>query len=277
MNKRDFVIATGIELIQKFGFLPRSIVWKHLSASSQASKYIYWNLLCTAPQFALHDLGVKLPDYLMLSSECRSHLGDAACVRTRSATYFKHDEFLMDFVLHLKRHQFVARYWTEQELKKDRQSARQILGGDPYDKIPDLVFDLNVPGRVVRVAVENERTRKSQERYKRMHFGYRRLKSVDMVLFATSDQATEKAIAREFERQIFSSSTLVYGCLSLEKFSDLALGCEVRIQDKAPILETFLASICGRELQRTGNSGSNDLENRWNPFQTFSSFKNGAT
>lgn len=268
--KRDFVITTGIELVQKFGFLPRSIVWKHLSPGSQASKYYYWQLLSNSPQFAPYDLGIKSPDHLMMSSENRQLLGDAACVRTRSATYFKHDEFLMDFILHLKKLQLVSRYWTEQELKKDRTGARQILGGDPYDKIPDLVFDLSVPDRVVRAALENERTRKSQERYKRMHFGYRRLKHLDLILFAICDTATESAIRREFDRQIFSSSTLPYGCFLLEKFSKETLGCEIRIQGKAPVLGRLLSSICGREFPQRAEFNETDLENRWNPFQTFS-------
>lgn len=261
-TKRDFVISTGIELTQKFGFLPRSIVWKHLAPAGQTSKYYYWQLLSNVPQFAVHDLGVRLPDYLMLSSECRKLLGGASCVRTRSMTYFKHDEALMDFVLHLRKHQLISQYWTEQELRKDRNLARQILGGDPDDKVPDLVFDLNAPGKPARVAVENERTRKSQQRYKRVHFGYRRLKSINLILFGTSDRSTESAIQREFERKIFTSEALPYGCFSLKDFCQLGLECELRVQGEKRVLGKLLSYICGRDFE-------NDPEKDRNPFQVF--------
>lgn len=264
--KREFVISSAKELIQKFGFLSRTIVWKHLSPGGRSMKYFYWNLLRTSPQFKLHNLGVELADYLMLSSEARALLGDMACVRTRSSTYFDHDEFLMDVILELIQQGFVTRYWTEAELKKDRVEARKILGGDPYDKIPDLVFDLNIKGRTVRVALENERTRKSQERYKKMHYGYRRLKNLDMILFAVSDSATEAALRREFDRQIFSADLLLYGCFYLKEFGSSALGTELRVRGKTSSLERFFSGVCAQASE----SGIETPENHRNPFRRFS-------
>jgi len=266
-SKRDHTVATAVELIRKFGFLPRSIVWKYLSPKGTTSKYYYWHLLSHAPQFSTYRNGFVSSNHLVLSAECRKLLGDGAYVGTRSATYFEHDELLMDFVMQLKGIDLAPDYRTEQELRKDRLGALKMLGGDPDDKIPDVVFDLPALRGPIRVALEVERTRKSQERYRRIHFGYRRLKRLDLILFGVGDNATEAAIRREFDRISLSSEAMPYGCFSLAQFSTQGLACELRIQEKTLVLGGLLSSVCGRQFSPENAKSENDPENRRNSFQ----------
>ncbi len=237
-------LKVACELVQKFGFVSRDIVWKHLSQGGIASKYRYWNFLTEAPELSPYKAGLVSQHHLMLSNEYRRSLGEGASVSNRSSLYFAHDEYLMELVLYLKAARVIAHYWTEQELKMDRLLALRILGGDP-DKVPDMVIDLKTESGPVRVAIEIEKTRKSQKRYKRVQLGYYTLRKIDLLLFGAIDLQTEAAIRQEFDRASFSSEKRSVGYFSLKEFTDTGLRAELRIRGKRPPLGEFLQRVCG--------------------------------
>lgn len=232
------------ELAQKFGFVSRNIVWKHLAQEGIASKYRCWRFLINAPELAPYRNGLTSSHHLMLSTEYRRALGEGSAVSARAAIYFEHDEYLMGVILYLKRAGVVAQYWTEQELKMDRLLALQTIGGDP-DKVPDLVIDLSTDRGFLRVAVEIEKTRKSQKRYRLVQFGYSRLRRIDLLLFGVIDFQTESAIREAFDRGSFGSEKRSVGYFALSEFAQIGLTSDLRIRGKTLRLSEFLKRVCG--------------------------------
>jgi hypothetical protein len=237
-------LKVACELAQKFGFVSRNVIWKHLSPEGIASKYRCWRFLLNVPELTPYRNGLTSNHHLMLSTEYRKSIGEGSAVSTRSAIYFEHDEYLMGLILYLKAAGVVVQYWTEQELKMDRILALQTIGGDP-DKVPDLVIDLSTGRESLRVAVECERTRKSQKRYRLVHFGYSRLRHIDLLLFGVADIQTESAIRDAFDRGSFSSEKRSVGYFSLGEFSRIGLESELRIRGKTLRLSEFLKRVCG--------------------------------
>ena len=240
---RQRALVVACELAQKFGFLSRAMVWKHLSVDGIASKYRYWHFLKNATELAPYKAGITSDHHLVISAEYRKTL-EGSAVSNRSAIYFEHDEYLMDLVLHLKAVGVIAEYWSEQELKMDRLLAIRSLGGDP-DKVPDLVFDLTTDKGTIRAALEVERTRKSQARYRLAQLGYDRLQRIDLLLFGVIDNSTELAISREFEQAAVGVERRSVGYFSLDEFATSGLGAELRIRGKKLTLGEFLKRVCG--------------------------------
>jgi hypothetical protein len=233
------------ELAQKFGFVSRRIVWKHLTFEGRASKFKYWLFLKKASELAPYKSGVVFNHHLVLSSEYRKLLGEGTAVSNRSSIYFEHDEYLMDILLSIRSAGVIAEYWTEQELKMDRVLAMQTMGGVPDAKIPDLIFDLTTDRGAIRVAIEIERTRKSQRRYRLVQWGYSRLRRIDLLLFGVVDSGTEAAIRQEFDTATFSSDKRSIGYFTLNEFAKSGLASELRIRGKRPQLQDFLKRVCG--------------------------------
>ena len=243
------------ELARKFGFVSREIVWKHLSFQGRSSRFKYWQFLKKAAELQTYRAGITSNGHLMLSLEYRKSLGKGAAVSQRSSIYFEHDEYLMDFIMWIKRAGVVGEYWTEQELKMDRLLSLEILGGDPDGKLPDLVFDLMTFRGRIRVAIEIERTRKSQARYRQVQWGYYRLRKIDLLLFGVNDSGTESAISREFNRSSISGEKRSTGYFSLAAFGKSGLESELRIRDKNPTLGEFFSRICGAKWQLQSDFG----------------------
>ena len=243
MTKQQ-ALKIACELAQKFGFVSRSVVWRHLSFEGIASKYRYWEFLSRAPELAPYKSGLTSNHHLVLSSDYRRALGEGVAVSNRAALYLAHDEYLMELVLYLKTAGVISQYWTEQELKMDRHLALRVLGGDP-DKIPDLVFDLSTDRGPIRVAVEVEKTRKSRKRYRMASLGYRRLRGIELLLFGVVDSSLESAIRQEFGDLSAASASRAVGYFNLDEFAYSGLGSELRIRGKVPQLGEFFKRLCG--------------------------------
>lgn len=240
-------LMVACELAQKFGFISRAVIWNHLAHDGIASKYKYWRFIKNALEFTPYKAGITFSHHLVLSLEYRKYLGEGTAVSNRASIYFAHDEYLMGLILYLKAAGVVADYWTEQELKMDRLLAIQTLGGDPDAKMPDLIFDLSTDNGLIRVAIEIERTRKSQKRYRLVHWGYSRLKRIDLLIFGVVDAKTESAIYQEFDRAVAGSQKRSIGYFSLGDFAKSGLGCELRIRGKTPKFDEFLKRVCGNK------------------------------
>ncbi len=237
---KEHALRTACELAARFGFVSRVVVWRHLCPPGPASTYRYWRYLSNAPEFSPFKVGLSSRHHLVLSPDCKKAWGKHGVVSNRSAVYFQHDEFLMDLILLLRSSLLLARYWTEQELRMDSHLALKTLGGDSRQKMPDLIIDLKSE-QPVRVAVEIEKTRKSQTRYRLMQMAYKRLSKIDLLLFGVIDQQTEITIRECFERGGYNRPI---GFFLLGDFANLGLNCELRIDKKSFRIVDLLTRIC---------------------------------
>lgn len=243
VDERQNTFELASELVRKFGFISRSVVWKYLDRKARATKFRYWKYLSERAELSPYHIGVRSNEHLVASNEYRRVLGEGVCAPVRSAIYFKHDEHLMNFLLALKHRGVLLGYWTEQELKADHLLALEVLGSVSESKLPDLVLNLKTGTTPLRVCIEVERTQKSRHRYQTVQLAYRRTRKVDLLLFGVADKRTERAIRQAFDRD--TPANLYVGYFSLNDFSKEALGAELRIRHKTKSLAAFLAQVCG--------------------------------
>lgn len=251
--EKQELLEITLELARKFGFVSRSVIWRYLGSKSTATKYRYWRFLTKRPEFTLYSEGVQSRQHLVVSAGYRRALGDGSCARTRAAIYFEHDNYLMNFFLLLKHREVLLGCWTEQQLKMDHLLALEVLGSVSEAKLPDLVLSLKTESTPLRVAVEIERTQKSQHRYQIIQLAYRRTSKIDLLLFGVSDEKTEVAIRKAFDGEM--PSNLFVGYFSLNDFKKASFEAELRVRQRKRSLEKFLAQICGT------NWRSESLEN----------------
>lgn len=260
VDEREKTFEIVAELVRKFGFVSRSVVWKHLGRKARATKFRYWKYLGERRELSPYHVGVRSNEHLVASNEYRRKLGEGACAPVRSAVYFEHDEHLMNFLLALKHHGALLEYWTERGLKMNHLLALDILGGASETKLPDLVLSLKTDTTPLRVAIEIERTQKNHRRYQMVQLAYRRTRKVDLLLFGVADERTERAIRRAFDRD--TPANLYVGYFSLSDFSKETLGAEFRIRQKTKSLEAFLAQVCGEHWKAKAGVASQRETNR---------------
>lgn len=232
----------AIKLTKKFGFLPKSVVWDFYCPSGKSVRYKNWSDLSKSSLFCPYVTGTGVPEYLIFSTQGRRLIGEDAVTAVASA-YISHDEIVMRFYLHLQEMSCMERAWSEGELKMDRVLALKGLGDGVIAKLPDLLFDIKTEDGFIRCALEVERTRKSQGRYKTMRRSYQRARNVDIVLFGVGNEKIEEILKKEiFERGITSFGKEV-GFFDLADFIDRKLEATLRIGGRELPLKTLLLSL----------------------------------
>jgi len=79
-------------------------------------------------------------------------------------------------------------------------------------KIPDLIFDLNVPNKNIRCALEIEKSRKALHRYDQLVLSYAQMSSIELVVIAYNDRYTEQGIKKSLQkfRSLLSGSAFAF-------------------------------------------------------------------
>lgn len=239
--------AQCLHLAHKFGFVSRSMVWEFLSPKGRTARYKHWKKLKESPLFSPYILGSGSPEYLVLSSQGKKLMG-VDSVSEVSTIYLTHDEMVMRFYLQLLKDAKPEAAWSEAELKKDRALSIRSLGDGVVSKLPDLLFDINIKGEVLRIALEVERTRKTQSRYQTMRRAYQRATQIDAILFGVSEARIEKAIEKEIEEAGLAFFGKAVGFFDLAEFQESAFQAQVRMQGKeGSLLECFTEELLKRK------------------------------
>ena len=125
----------------------------------------------------------------------------------------------------------------------DRVLSLRGLGDGVIGKLPDLLFDLKMEKSIVRFALEIERTRKSQGRYKTMSRSYQRASNVDLVLFGVGDGKIEEALKREIFEGGTNSMGKEVGFFDLAEFTSQQMEASLRIARKELSLKKLFFSL----------------------------------
>lgn len=239
-------------LTKKFGFISKSVVWDFYCPSGKSVRYKNWKYLSESPLFSSYVSGSGVPEYLTLSSQGRRLMGEDSVAQV-SSVYLAHDEIVMRFYLHLQKLNLMERCWSEGELKMDRVLSVKGLGDGVIGKLPDLLFDLKMENSTLRFALEIERTRKSQGRYKSMNRSYQRASNVDLVLFGVADGKIEEALKREIFDGGTNSMGKEVGFFELTEFAGLQMEASLRIARKELSLKKLFFSLSKRLPQDAEN------------------------
>jgi hypothetical protein len=184
----------------RFGFLPRNVFWSHVCRQRKTGSYGRWNKLLSSGLFKPY---TAQPEYLYLSrsgiqylqNENRFYVGKA------HPMYFEHDEHVMNLTLACENAGLIHADWRpDAVLRMLTNTERTALLGGNSDKIPDVVFNLEVSGSLMRVAVEVEKSRKSAGRYDALVLSYLQMHAVNLVVIACNDQGIEKRIRNSMQK-----------------------------------------------------------------------------
>lgn len=252
---RSNSIEEALLLSKKFGFISKGVFWDFCCSEGKSVRYQNWSELKNSPLFTAYSNGSGVPDFLSLSSKGKQRMGQDS-IGQIVPTYLLHDEIVMRFYLYLKNEQMLRQSWSEAELKSDRVIAVKGLGDGIISKLPDLLFDVTGGSNFIRCALEIERTRKSQARYKTMRRAYQRARSVDLVLFGVADEKIETVISEEFKSVGLNLANQEIGFFDLDDFSQRQLDCELRIAGRKTTLKKFFNSLAA-SVKRTPENHRN--------------------
>ena len=195
-----------IRCAAKMGFLSRTL-WNNVMAKGLPSwRNEQWSLLKSRGLFAsssrydhgdrtlvLTDKGRRAAEELNINSVI-SPIGD----------FISHDETAAEFALRLESDGLISSWWSESEIKRDNfkyTGASHTMSRK--SKFPDLVIRLAIPGEANLMAVEIEKTRKSNERYNEFVNKYKGLPDIDTVIVLAESKRIIDAIKKAQIRTSF--------------------------------------------------------------------------
>lgn len=187
-------VKEAVRLAARFGYISQSVFRDLVSTKKRAMQYELWKRMKDLKIFIPYQYRYKSEEFLRLTKQGRilaSQLG-VMPIHAPFVNQLPHDELLVRFILLNERAGHIKEAMTETEIKSSGMFQGQI--GNIKTKLPDIYFKLNGHGLSTRIAVEFERTRKSNERYRQCLLSYMFLKEVDAVLFITSSPAIEATV-----------------------------------------------------------------------------------
>lgn len=258
---------TTIKYAKKFGFVSRSFFWWAFCTKSERTNYRYWSLITGCDAFVPYK-GLEESDkcfYLNLKSKWCNRDGIKAVGR-RYPDHFFHDTECMKMIFALESLGVVRKFWTEQELRFDRNLAWDVLGGDP-EKLPDFVFELDAAGSIFRAAVEIEASQKSSKNYFRILTNYSRFRHISLIIYGTANARIEQAINKELDHGYWRELKEKTGFYSIQEFDQMRLNCKFSLAGKSPELGHFFKNLVALRsnsfaMERQKNGSPLPLQNQ---------------
>ncbi len=196
-------IQRALLVASKFGFLRKETFWNLLSTRNVSYKYILWNRLMKSGYLVKYSRIGVAENYYCLSKIGISNLKDqgAITVCKTHPLHFEHDEIVMNFTLATENFQLIKSNWkTERMLRHLLPQEQILLIGRVLDKLPDLLFELNIDNLKLECALEVERSRKSKARYDSFVLSYARDNRMGLVLVAYNDRYVARSIQDAIRR-----------------------------------------------------------------------------
>ncbi len=195
--QRALLVAT------KFGFLPKEIFWNYLTTPNTSYKYDLWNRLMTSGCLAEYKRVGVAENYYCLSKRGISVMRDQGFITVCKAhpLHFEHDEIVMTFALACENAGLIKDSWNTDRMLRHYLPKEQIdQFGRVFEKLPDLIFNLNIENFKIECALEVERSRKSKARYDAFVLSYAKDKNIGLVIVAYNDNYVVKSIEDAIKR-----------------------------------------------------------------------------
>lgn len=202
MGRLYIIPKREIEFAAKSGFLTKTIWMEFFNSSRRSWANDRWVGFKSRGLFTKHSSPL-LSNCLVLNKSS-PHIQGIISEDVSSpplATQVYHDELVARIILKLLSYDLIAEtYYLEPEIRRIQQDDQRDQKRKGHIKFPDAVFDLKTGSQLLRVALEVEISRKSQERYKRIIKSYStstKIEKIIIVHFGNRIRSSfEKAISK---------------------------------------------------------------------------------
>lgn len=184
-------------ITSKFGYINKKTYLDYMDGTSKAYKFKTWSELQRHQFISPYNRECFNKSYFYLNSAGLRLMRQAGFdpVTKVNPIYFEHDDVVMRFVLAFEASGAIRSDWlNEGVVKKYSNSQIYDIFNSSLSKLPDLIFDLNMKNRPIKIALEVERSSKNQARYDVLISGYSKAKSIDMVLIAHASNYVKESI-----------------------------------------------------------------------------------
>ncbi len=250
------VKTATLDFAARFGFVTQSIFFDYLCPLQKTQKYLYWSQL--KREGLIEPSRQYFEDVCYLTRRGR-HQAPRWAVPSRSIYFVDHDATVARLYLELEQSGLLLSSFTEYELRSDKYEAFKLLGGDS-EKYPDLLVDMKTPDSFLRIAVEVERSRKSNERYALMSLRYFGLRHVDLMLFCCCDRATGRAIEHQFNAEVYRKAEKIPTIFLISDFKKSGVLAEAKFLERRMTLKKLLLAA----LDQTEWGNGKNVENSRN-------------
>lgn len=190
-------VTLALDVAAKFGYLRKEFFFNYLTANSRSTKFRSWKILLTTGFFEAYKRSYIGDDVFKLSARGKKYLrlNGLNPVSAAHPLYFEHDDTVVNFVLSLRKKGLIKQnYLSEKVLRCEPANLIAERFGKSIEKLPDLVFDLEIKDHEFKVAFEVERTRKSKLRYDLWVQAYAKAQKINLVILAYNDHSVYQSI-----------------------------------------------------------------------------------
>jgi hypothetical protein len=191
-----------LHFVGKTGFITFEL-WKEYfyTAKSRSTLFHNWKELVRRKYLTAH-YNERIKNTLVL---LRSNKNIQLYFETKPAfipnpTQLQHDEILLNGIMNLSRAKKICQWQTEAELKMLKPSDFKVENQSQLIKYPDAILHIQVGNRFYAIAVEYERTQKSQSRYGQIVSAYAGMKKIDAVIWIVKTPAIKNMITEQIKQ-----------------------------------------------------------------------------
>lgn len=209
MNAKMETIERAVEMAAKVGHLSRQSFRALLPNKADRTERLRWSELQASGYFSEVQV---MNDFEFLTLSLAGALFARSIGYTPAPgsgrTMVLHDEAAARFSQWMFDNKLVKAWTPEIQLKKSKTATGLLFTQGRKQKFPDVLFDLEVPGPVVRFALEVELTLKSRRRYRDLLYAYTILRGIDSILFVVRNDAIANAIREMMAEIRFPEATI---------------------------------------------------------------------
>lgn len=259
MKLEDFhkSIRMSLIVIARFGFINKSLFFKHLTTENVSHKYYLWRtFLGSGLVQTYRRIGVA-EDYYCLTRKGHIILREIGirAVSKGHPLHFEHDEIAMGLVLACENKKLIKADWCPDKLIREMKTFEvQSRFGNNIDKIPDLIFNIDLlNGQSVSCAFEVERSKKSKQRYDSMVLNYSKDKNVSLIFVASNDRYISKSILQSIHKLGYSQSKKPFVFCSIDEIRKDPSRFQIEVGTNKISFEKYVENIRQLSSGKTQN------------------------
>lgn len=267
-EKEPKAIQKALLVATKFGFLRKETFWNYLTTPNISYKYDLWNHLMESGYLAEYKRIGVAENYYCLSKRGISLMRDQGhkVVCKAHPLHFEHDEIVLSFALACENAQLINENWTTDRMLRHYLPHEQIeLIGRSLDKLPDLLFELNIENLNIECALEVERSRKSKVRYDSFVLSYAKDKKTELVLVAYNDRYVVNSIQDAAKRLGYPQDSRPIIFCHIKDLMENPSNFEIQLGENKIQFDSYIQNIRKiaaqrPEKQNRKNSDSNSVK-----------------